>query len=163
MLLVGVPELEDWVRDRTAHYDPAFVSADPAFPHAHVTVLAPFPVARADAVAALAATVEPFEYRLARIAAFPDGVIHLVPEPDDAFRRLTDAARAAVPEVAPYWGRFEPTPHLTLDRISNDITVASTRRLLGAAVPARVRAERLLLTWWEAGDCRVLASHPLGG
>lgn len=162
VLLVGVPQLERWIRARTVHYDPAFLSADPGFAHAHVTVLAPFPAERADAAAAVASAVEPFDYRLERLETFPDGVVHLVPEPDDGFRRLTEAALAAVPEAAPYWGRFEPTPHLTLDRLGGGVTAVSTRALLADAVPAACRAERLLLTWWEAGNCRVLASHVLG-
>ncbi len=40
-LAVPVPALEDWVRERTAHYDPSFVSTDPGFAHAHLTLLAP--------------------------------------------------------------------------------------------------------------------------
>ena len=41
-LAVPVPALEDWVRERTAHYDPSFVSTDPGFAHAHLTLLAPW-------------------------------------------------------------------------------------------------------------------------
>ncbi len=43
VLLAAVPVLEGWVRARTAHHDPTFVADDPGFPHAHATVLAPFP------------------------------------------------------------------------------------------------------------------------
>lgn len=164
VLLVAVPELEAWVRARTAHYDRRFVSADPAFAHAHVTVLAPFPAERADLVAAVASRIEPFDYVLERVEAFPDGVVHLVPEPAEGFRRLTDAACALAPEVEPYWGRHpDPVPHLTLDRLGAGVSIASTRALLGDLVPARCRADRLLLTWWRADECRVLASAPLGG
>ena len=42
VLAVGVPDLDDWVRTRTAQYDASFVSADPAFRHAHITLLAPW-------------------------------------------------------------------------------------------------------------------------
>ena len=42
VLQLPVPALEGWVRDRTAHYDAGFVSADPRFGHAHVTALGPF-------------------------------------------------------------------------------------------------------------------------
>ncbi len=162
VMLVPVPPLEAWVRARTAHYDAGFVADDPRFLHAHVTVLAPCPVDRPGLLASVAASVEPFAFRLERVAAFPDGTVHLVPEPDAGFRALTDAARRLAPDVAPYWGRFEPVPHLTLDRLSPDVSLASTRTLLGDAVPATCRADRLLLTWWESGACRVLDEAPLG-
>lgn len=162
VLLIGVPALEEWVRDRTAFYDPAFVSADPLFAHAHITVLAPCPPERA-LLERVAAAVEPFSYVLRRLDVFPDGVVHLVPEPAEGFAALTAAARAAAPQVAPYWGRAEPTPHLTLDRLGSSVTRESTRESVAGLLPARGRADELLLTWWEAGRCRVLGSAPLGG
>ena len=161
VLLVGVPALEGWVRERTAFHDASFVSEDPAFPHAHVTVLAPFPPDALDRAAAIAATTAPFDFTLSRVAAFPDGTIHLVPEPDAGFRALTDAARRLLPEVLPYWGRFEPVPHLTLDRIGPDRGVDSTRASVAGLLPAHGRAEDLVLTWWESGACRVLGRFPL--
>lgn len=163
VLLVGVPALEGWVRDRTAHYDTGFVSADPSFAHAHVTVLAPVPAGAREVAAALASGVEPFDYALERVDVFPDGVIHLVPEPDHGFRALTDAARALLPDVRPYWGRFDPVPHLTLDRLGPGVTRDSTRDAVAHLLPARGTASELLLTWWESGACRVLDRFPLGG
>lgn len=164
VLLVAVPALEAWVRARTAHYDEAFVSDEPGFPHAHVTVLAPFPPERTALVARLAAASAPFAFTLARVEAFPDGVIHAVPEPSDGFRLLTDAARAACPEIVPYWGRVpHPAPHVTLDRVGESVSCASTRALLGGVLPASGWAEELVLTWWEAGNCRTILRAPLGG
>lgn len=162
VLLVGVPALEDWVRARTAFYDPGFVCADPRFAHAHITVLAPCP-ASTDLLEQVAASVAPFDYALERLAVFPDGVIHLVPEPAGPFAALTAAARRAAPEVTPYWGRAEPTPHLTLDRLGERVTLASTSARVGPLLPAAGRADELLLTWWESGGCRVLARAPLRG
>ena len=161
VLLAGVPPLEDWVRERTAHYDAGFVSADPAFAHAHVTVLAPFPLEARGPAAAIASGVSAFDVSLARVDVFPDGVVHLVPEPDDGFRALTDAARRLLPDVQPYWGRFEPVPHLTLDRLGPGVTVESTRDAVAHLLAARARVTELLLTWWESGDCRVLGRFPL--
>ena len=163
VLLVAVPPLEEWVRRRTAHYDESFVSQDQSFAHAHVTVLAPFPAQALDEAAAVASTIGPFDYTLRRVAVFPDGVVHLVPEPDDGFRALTDAARRRVPEVEPYWRRFEPVPHVTLDRLGPGVTQASTADAVAHLLPARARAEELLLTWWESGHCRVVARFPLTG
>lgn len=160
VLLVGVPALEGWVRARTAFYDPGFVSADPDFAHAHITVLAPCPpsLALLDAVAAAS---PPFAFSLERFDVFPDGVIHLVPEPAAPFERLIRAARAAAPEVVPYWGRAEPTPHLTLDRIGAGVTLETTADALAPLLPAHGVATEVLLTWWESGACRVLARKPL--
>lgn len=162
VLLIGVPKLEDWVRDRTAFYDPSFVSADPDFAHAHITVLAPFPVDRPEVAAAVAATMAPFDYTLARVDVFPDGVVHLVPEPDTCLRALTDAARGLVPDVTPYWGRHEPVPHLTLDRIGPGVTTASTMDAVRHLLPVHARATELLLTWWESDNCQLLGRFPLG-
>lgn len=162
VLLVGVQALEKWVRERTAHYDRSFVSTDPTFMHAHITILAPCPVALGF-LHAVAAAAAPFDFALHRIDVFPDGVIHLVPEPSAHFGRLTDVARAAAPDYVPYWGRFDPTPHLTLDRVGEGVTLASTADGMAGLLPASGRAERLLLTWWEAGNCRVLASADLSG
>lgn len=162
VLLAGVPPLEEWVRGRTLHHDASFVSTDPAFAHAHVTVLAPFPPDAFDRAAAVASTVRPFDVVLARLATFPDGVVHLVPEPDDGFRALTDAALHLVPEVQPYWGRFEPVPHVTLDRLGPGVTRAGVADAVAPLLPARFTVTDLLLTWWEAHGCRVLGRFPLG-
>lgn len=160
VLLVGVPALEEWVRARTAFYDPGFVSADPHFAHAHITVLAPCPPSL-DLLDAVAAASPPFAFSLERFDVFPDGVIHLVPEPAAPFEELTRTARVAAPEVVPYWGRAEPTPHLTLDRIGAGVTLASTAAGVAPVLPARAVATEVLLTWWESGGCRVLARKPL--
>lgn len=169
VLQVPVPALERFVRSRYRHYDPAYLSADPDFTHAHVTALAPFlaPEAFDDearaVVAGIAASVAPFEFVLDRIATFPDGTIHLRPEPDTPFRALTSALVAAFPGHPPYGGRYDDVaPHLTLDRRSRDVGEESTRVALGADLPARCRAERLDLAWYRAHDCRVLESWPLG-
>ncbi|MFT3876553.1 MAG: 2'-5' RNA ligase family protein [Propioniciclava sp.] len=162
VLLVGVPELEGWVRARTAEQDATYVSRDPRFAHAHITVLAPFPPDGFAQAAAVASAVEPFDYALTCVRSFPNGVIYLPPSPEDGFRALTDAARRAVPEVVPYWGWFDPVPHLTLDRIGWGVTEQGTRASVAGLLPASCRAEELLLTWWEPDACRVLARYRLG-
>lgn len=169
VLQVPVPELEPFVLPRTAHYDTDYVSPDPAFVHAHVTALGPFlPADRLDAraldlVAEIARTTATFTFVLSRIATFPNGIIHLLPEPDEPFRRLTARLWEAFPDCPPYAGEFgDVRPHLTLDARSEAVSEASTRSLLGALVPATCRAERLDLAWYEAGSCRVLRSWALG-
>ena len=61
-------------------------------------------------------------------------------------------------------GRFaEVRPHLTLDARADTVSEESTRALLGDLVPARCRAERLDLAWYQPGACRVLRSWELPG
>jgi hypothetical protein len=43
------------------------------------------------------------------------------------------------------------------------VSVASTRALLGALLPARCRADRLELHWYEEGNCHVRADWKLTG
>lgn len=169
VLQVPVPALEPFVRARTEFYDPAYLSADPAYVHAHVTALGPFlpdPGAEDLAlVAKVAASVEPFGFRLERLAAFPDGIIHLVPEPQEPFRELTARLVEAFPQCPPYEGRYgarDLVPHLTLDLRSPSVSEDSTRALLGRLVPATCRAERLDLAWYRPGGCGLLRSWPLG-
>ena len=168
VLQLPVPELEPFVRERTEHYDLDYVSGDPAFTHAHITALGPFlPEVDDEAaatIAAIAVSTQAFTFRLERIATFPNGIIHLVPEPDNGFRELTRRLAAAFPQCPPYDGRFSQVrPHLTLDARSDTVNEESTRALLGDLVPARCRAERLDLAWYQPGACRVLGSWDLGG
>ncbi|MDN4160560.1 2'-5' RNA ligase family protein [Nocardioides abyssi] len=166
VLQVPVQPLEGFVRGRHAHYDPAWVSADAAFVHAHVTALGPWlaepsPVDLA-AVAEVAASVEPFAFVLERVATFDSGIVHLVPEPDGGFRTLTARLAEAFPQCPPYAGEFAPVPHLTLDLRSPEVSEESTRALLGDLVPAHCRADLLDLAWYEADGCRLLHRWPLG-
>ena len=173
VLQIPVPELEPFVRQRHEHYDPDFVSADPAFVHAHITALGPFlPPADIDdrvvsTIDEIARGMRGFGYRLEQVDVFPNGVIHLVPDPVEPFRSLTAELFTEFPSCPPYGGAFpDLRPHLTLDARtagSDGVTVESTRRLLGSLVPARCRAERLDLAWWGNRACRVLHSWPLAG
>jgi hypothetical protein len=167
VLQVPVPPLEPFIRARTEHYDPSYLSADPAFTHAHVTVLGPFVDRLTDDVArriaAIVAEAEPFDFVLAaHLGRFADGTLHLLPEPDEGFRKLTARMAAEFPEFPPYAGELDPLPHLTVDRLSDDVTVASTLELLGDALPASCRAERVDLAWYEPQASHVVASWTLG-
>lgn len=169
VLLVPVPELEPFVRSRTEHYDTDWLSADPSFVHAHVTALGPFlprnelHASTLASVTRIASETGPFEFKLSVIDTFPNGIIHLVPEPEDPFRTLTARLWAAFPDCPPYAGEFgDVRPHLTLDARSEDVSEASTRELLGGLVPVRCVAERLDLAWYEAGDCHLVRSWALG-
>lgn len=171
VLQLPVPALEEWVRARTAHYDAGFVSEDRRFGHAHITALGPFDPAPSrgvlDAVGEIAASTAPVRVRLERLAQFPNGIIHLVPDPDDALRALTSRLVAAFPGWPPYEGRFDDVrPHLTVDAASDAVDhavdLASTARLLADVVPVDVVLDRLQLAWWESGGCHVVHEWALG-
>ncbi|HET8595056.1 MAG TPA: 2'-5' RNA ligase family protein [Intrasporangium sp.] len=169
VLQVPVPELEPFVRARHEHYDADYVSADPGFVHAHVTALGPF-LTRTEMtpenlarVATVTAGIEPFAFVLGRFDVFPNGIIHLVPEPESPFRALTADLCAAFPDKPPYAAEFpDVRPHLTLDARSATVTVASTRKRVGPLVPATCWADRLDLAWYEPGNCHVVTSWKLG-
>lgn len=157
------------MRARTAHHDTTWLSTDPAFGHAHVTALGPFLTPEAidaDAlrvVAEIARHTQPFAFTLEVIDTFPNGIIHLVPEPDAPFRALTRALCEVFPSCPPYGGAFpDVRPHLTLDAVSATVSEASTTALLAGVLPTVSRAERLDLTLWQEHGCRVLASWGLG-
>jgi hypothetical protein len=163
-----VPAVESFVRDRYEHYDRTYLSADPAFTHAHITVLAPFlpapdPAALA-VVAAILGETEPIAFALSRLETFPNGVIYLAPEPAEPFRALTERLVAAFPQCPPYGGAFaDIVPHVTLDQRSDQVSVESTRNRLGDLVPVTCVADRVDLAWYEPDRSRVLTSWPLGG
>jgi len=167
VLVLPVPELEGFVLGRTRHYDASFVSADPAFVHAHVTVLGPFvdepsgdDIAR---VRGIAESTRAFDFALATLEEFADGTIHLLPEPTTPFTCLTRRLASAFPQCPPYGGRYpELVPHLTLDRRCEAVDLASVRAALGQTVPARCRADRLALHRYANDDCRVLDEWKLG-
>lgn len=167
VLAIPVPELDVFVRERTAHYDVDYLSTDPAFGQAHVTVLGPWvrePTAEdLAAVALIAAAGNPFDYRLARLGTFPNGIIHALPEPAGPFRSLTEAVVDRFPSHPAYGGQFpDPTPHVTLDAVGPGIDESAVRRMLGGRLPLDCRAEVVQLQWWQAGHCHVQETWRLG-
>ena len=166
--MVAVPPLEALVRRRTRHYDAAYLSSDPTFAHAHVTLLGPF-VEAADLTPSVSAEVArvlrghaPFTARFEEVAQFPDGMIDLLLHDEEPFRRLTADLAAAFPVYWPFGGRHAgPRPHVTLDRARPDVDVASVRRWVAPLVPVTVEVREARLSWYEEGGCRSLASWPL--
>jgi 2'-5' RNA ligase len=166
VLVVPVPQLEDFVRARTEHYDTDFLSGDPQFTHAHITALGPFlhhvDNLAAQTIAGIMQDIERFAFTLSEIDTFPNGIINLVPDPAEPFAELTKRLSEAFPQCPPYGGQFENVrPHLTLDQRTATITEHSTRELLGDAVPASCRAERVDLAWYEPGACHLIRSWSL--
>ncbi len=131
----------------------------PARPH-HCTGPASALVKRRPSPA-IAASTAPFDFALRCIRVFPNGCIHLPPEPDADFRTLTRRVWDAHPDIIPN-GAPDPAPHLTLDLASPEVSLTSTRHLLGDAIPVLCRAEALELVWYEAGNCHLIERWPLG-
>jgi 2'-5' RNA ligase len=167
VLAVPIPALDHVIRERTALYDPSFVSTDPNFIHAHITLLAPWanqPTAEDLAqVEHIAQAAGPFDVKLSRIGEFPDGIIHLIPEPDFELRELAARLAAAFPQFPPYGGRYkDPIPHLTLDRRSATVTPATVRASIGHVLPLAITVDRIDLQWWANHGCRRLRTWQLG-
>lgn len=167
-LVIPVPALEHWVKARHLHYDADYVSADPTFAHAHITVLAPFvslddfPESSAQ-VAQILAAVPSFEFSLSQVATFPNGIIHLIPDSVEPFAHLTRALAAAFPAYPPYAGAFgHVTPHLTLDAIGPGVTEALVHSWVRDLLPVKGYAVSAQRSWYEAGACRTVASWRLG-
>ena len=155
-----VPELDGWVRERTEHYDASYVSTDPGFVHAHITVLGPWvcdPTAvDLERVAELVEEVEPFDVTLGAVHAFPDGLIHLRPVPEDPIRDLTARLWQAFPDHPPYAGAYaDPTPHLTLDQTALVSTAVWTRN---ASWEQEAAEHRAILDAIRAGRADVAAT-----
>ncbi len=180
-LVVPVPALEPLVRARHQFYDTAYVSADPTFAHAHVTVLAPFVALDAlsptidphDArpaitmMAEIASRRAPFELTFRRVATFPNGIVHLVTEPADPLRELTAQVRAAFPELIPYAGVYgtdsgDVASHLTIDALGPGVTEQIVRDWVADQLPVQLIVDRVQVSWYEAWACRTVVEWPLG-
>lgn len=166
MLVIPVPEVNGWVRERTAYYDDSFLGRDDAFINAHITLLGPWipqpTTADLEKVAAIAHATSSFEYSLRSLGTFPDGIIYLDPLPTEPFTLLTAKLTAAFPDHPPYGGAFgSVVPHLTLDQASDEVSIESVTRSLGEVVPTTTRATRIDLQWWENNNCHVMASWDL--
>jgi 2'-5' RNA ligase len=168
VLAVPVPPLEEVVRERTAFYDASFLSADPDFVHAHITLLAPWVERPAAAdiaeVARITEAADPFDVKLTQVGEFPGGVLYLRPEPDGPLRELTSRVVAAFPDYPPYGGQYgdDLIPHLTLDRRSATVTPATVHASVARLLPLTVTIDRVDLQWWANHGCRRLRTWPLG-
>jgi len=164
-LLVPVPSAEDSVARFRKRLDPASRLGVPA----HVSVLYPFaPPARLDDAAmerlsVIFEGVGAFDFELAHVGWFDERVLYLAPEPASTFVGITNALTAGFPDYPPYGGEFpEVIPHLTLDRRSATVTLATVRASVARLLPLTVTIDRIDLQWWANHDCRRLRSWPLG-
>ena len=141
----------------------------------HVTVLYPFvpavdltPTDRA-ALAAIAATIPPFDVRFRRVRRFDEGVVWIEPEPSLPFQRLTAAVVERWPDHPPYGGLFdEVIPHLTVVEADDDAGAPPLEAIeaeVARHLPVHGRAERLELwrqdeagRWWPHWRLRLGAA-----
>jgi hypothetical protein len=141
----------------------------------HITVLAPFippPGLTGEVETVLGqlfTRVQPFGFRLARVARWPL-VVYLDPEPADPFRALTAAVLARFPDHPPYGGAFEEViPHLTVAECERQnacddpaADLAEVERAIVGGVPIGARATQV---WLMVGNGRwgIRARFRLGG
>jgi 2'-5' RNA ligase len=162
-LHVALPAADALVASERLRWDPAGVAVA-----AHVTVLFPFldPDRLDDAVDAglreIAAGVEPFEVRFARIGRFPT-VTWLEPEPNEPFARLTDAIASRWPDHPPYEGAYaEVVHHLTVADGAPTEVHERLARELPPRLPIVDRVTELTLSARRSGGWSVERVYPLG-
>lgn len=156
--LPGIDALRQvWVPERT----------DSGMP-AHVTLLYPFasdaadsPIVQQTLRQEFGAT-STFEVRLARFDRFP-GVLYLVPEPVETFRRLTQRLMALYPQCKPYGGAYEGiTPHLTIAHNMGWERFNAIEAAAAPQLPITVTATEAWLMRFDGQRWQPCAVHPFG-
>lgn len=162
-LHVAIPAAEPVVGAHRRRWDPAGMAVPP-----HVTILFPFlHPDRLDAtvhaaVAAIAAGVEPFEVRFARIGRFPS-VTWLAPEPVEPFVRLTAAVAERWPDHPPYEGAFPVVVHhLTVADGAPPSVHDAVARELEPRLPIVERVAEITLSARRSGRWSVERAYRLG-
>ena len=146
-LIVAVPEAEAAVAGLRLQHDSSAALGVPA----HLTILYPFLDAAAideDAIEAVLAGHDAFDFELVSVETFGDGHVYLAPTRPERFVALTDSVWRRWPDHPPYEGAFETVvPHLTVSEepIECDIEL-----------PIAARADTVTLIEQQA-DCRWLS------
>jgi 2'-5' RNA ligase len=116
VILIPVPEAEEFVSDLRVKYDPVGLRGIPA----HITLLFPFtPPDKItdDDIEKLRNLfrIEKFDFHLFKINSFP-GVVFVEPKEREFFINLTKNIYSQFPEYPPFEGKFLPeiNPHLTI-------------------------------------------------
>lgn len=161
VLQIAVPGMEEFIVAQNRFYDDSFVSADPRFHHAHITVLAPLTAWDTQAIAEIAASTPPFQIELRQVATFSNGIIHLKLADEAPAKALTRRLWAAHPQIVPN-GAPDPTPHLTLDLATGEVDQSRVEQQVAGLLPVVFRAEQVELVWYEANNCHWIASWALG-
>jgi 2'-5' RNA ligase len=133
----------------------------------HVTLLFPFapPGELIDEARAFFAGVEPFEFELTRVAAWPN-VVYAVPEPDTALRGCMRALFERFPHFPPYGGiHDEVIPHATLgEDVDGPAVRAEVEHRVSPYLPRRCQTRDVaLLEEFEPGRWGERERFLLGG
>lgn len=97
------------------------------------------------------------------VLAVPDGIIHLLPEPDFQLRELMSRLATHSPSSRLTAGdTTNAIPHLTLDRRSATVTPATGRASINHLLPLTLTVDRIDLQWWANCGCQRLHTWQLG-
>jgi 2'-5' RNA ligase len=140
---------------------------------AHITLLYPFKPPDAigepviEKLRQCFASFRAFDFSLAKIRRFPDGVSYLAPEPGEPFRRLTLTVWDCFPETPPYGGRYSSVvPHLTLAQLGNeqqgDQAAAEFVQASRGQLPIRATVSEIALMDTLSGSWQLRTAIPLG-
>ncbi len=106
------------------------------------------------------------EFRLSKVAFFPETVAYAVPEPDEELRSMMRALWAMYPEYPPYRDPAgDPPPHCTLGRLSGNhaITFEHAQRRVEPLLPITCRIDTAtLMEEYAPNRCRVATNFPFG-
>jgi 2'-5' RNA ligase len=165
-LIVPIPEAEFLVSAFRERF-PATAGVP-----AHVTLLYPFKPPHEigddvrESLAELFSRFQSFDVSFSRTKRFP-GVLYLVPEPDETFRRLMEEIAKHFPETPAYGGKFtEVIPHLTVAEVGNSqlldgIADEFERKAIGR-LPIRASVREVCLIDNESGHWLTRQSFSIG-
>jgi len=165
-LIVPVPEAEPVVARHRAALDPIAAWDIPA----HITVLYPFlPPSRIDdevlgTLRGLFGRWPAFEAQLTRVDWFGTDVMWLAPQPEEAFRGLTQAVFDRFPETPPYGGAFDHVvPHLTVGDRAAQPALQTAAADIAPHLPIRTVVDTVRLVEGTTGELpwRTVAEFPL--
>jgi hypothetical protein len=168
LIMVRVPEVEPYIARLRARFDP---SAERGL-GAHVTVVhANMPSAlmepiSLEQIAAAAASIAPFDYRITRVARFP-GTLYLAAEPAAPFMHLKDRLVAVLPkdEHGPR-GKEPLIPHVSVVRksaIDDREVEAELESALECHGPISCTCKEIVLLENSSGMWRPLQEFVLSG
>jgi hypothetical protein len=156
-IVVPVSDAEPAVGTWRDRYDASAPFGMPA----HVTVLYPFlpedrlTKAVVDRLKAICADSLVLAVELRETRRFP-GMLYLAPEPDDGFRRLTEAVAGEWPETPPYGGAHDDNiPHLTVAHDLSDDELDEVDRVVTAALPISTHLTSASLYVFDGARWRV--------
>ena len=166
-ILIPVPKAEKLVGAYRSRYDPAAKAGIPA----HITLLYPFldreAITRNSVIEVreVIQSFHPFDFFLVEVRRFP-GVLYLHPEPDNEFKRMTQALVNQFPDHPPYKGAYSSVnPHLTVahadDAVALEAIVEKFQSNAESYLPMKSRAEEVWLMMERNGKWRKHTSFTL--